>query len=362
MARVPLPFRGVAVLLLAASAVAGQTPEPPTELLSLDAFSSSSPDFLRQYSADPRHPLLALMVDGELTSFEADQAKDSAKPKLVPQPAPSASPKTKSSGGIIVDGCPGDECPCDMACPMAPNMLPYACSPPPCSCRKCQRKCSHNRRGHSCENPYLNWPSCPGLCFYGAPLEPCQGCHSRRCSHKRCRSCAADCGSWDGDSFCGCWMPSQSCGHKSHSRHNRCSRSSGCGYPCCADGWGMEDCFCDCWTPPPSCGHKSHRRHKCSNCYGCAGYACPGWGADDCMASCSKCGHRCGGHRSRRGHHGCQQPCFYPMMMPCMDAMPCVGSISGVGMMSDIGFDSFGSDGLALGDSEDGTMLSGIFN
>src|SRR5579875_2287749 len=95
MVRVPLAFRGIAVLLLAASTVVGQTPEPPAELLSLDPLGPSTPDFLRQFSSDTRHPLLALMVDGELTSFDDSKPQDSSKLKPTPQKS-STAPKTES--------------------------------------------------------------------------------------------------------------------------------------------------------------------------------------------------------------------------------------------------------------------------
>jgi hypothetical protein len=413
MVRVPLPFRGVAVLLLAASTVVGQTPEPPAELLPLDSVAPTTPNFLREFSADPRHPLLALMVDGELSSLEPAQAQDSS--KIKPQAkSSSAAPKTDTSEGVIVDdgqfggqlggqlgggqlgggqlsgGLLGDGqcdggllgggfgggmcggCGQETMGPMAPNMLPFACAPPPCCCRKCQRRCGHKHcggcgSGGGCGNAYLNWPSCPP-CFYCSPCNA--GCHKHRCGRRHCGGCGnygygggwdMGCDGWGMD--CGCWMPAPSCGHKCHRRHKHCG-----GYPCCGGyggggwdmgcgggwdmgyggGWGMD---CGCWMPPPCSGHKCHRRHGCSNCcYG--GYGYSGW--DGCGYGYG-CG--CGRHHRSRCHRGCQQLCCYPMMTPCMGMSSGMGMCSGMGMMSGMGCESFGSGGMLAGDCGcDGTL------
>jgi hypothetical protein len=457
MVRVPLPYRGVAVLLLAASTAVGQTPEPPVELFSLDSVSPSPPDFLRQFSADPRHPLLSLMVDGELASLDAAPASQEAI-KIKPQPkSSSTAPAAESSDGVIVDdgqlgglgsglldgglgggvlggglgagglgdgllgGGLGGGCGLGTMCSMGTNMMPFACAQPPCGCRKCQRKC--HKHGGGCGhgggygNPYMNWPTCPAWCFYGAPLEPCgQGRCGRRCGHKHCGGGAGygNCGGYGygyGGGYGGGWnmmgegfmdggcgfgggcMPPQSCGHKCHRRHNRCG--GGGGYGCAYGGgygggwgmgsggymdggWGMGGGYCGCYMPQQSCGHRCHRGHGCSNYgggygYG-GGYLCPGW--DGYGGGCGRrhCGGRC--------HRGCQQP-YYPMMMPCMGGMMSgmgmmsdMGMMSGMGMMSDMGMtsdvgtmsgtgweSSLGAGGMLGGDCGCGnTMLVGAIN
>ncbi len=396
MVRIPLPFRGVAVLLLAASTVVGQTPEPPAELLPLDSVTPNPPNFLREFSADPRHPLLALMVDGELTSLEPAQAQDSSK-KIKPEPkSSSAAPKTDKSEGVIVDdgqlggGLLGGQCDgallgdgqceggllgggcgeglcggCGLEgmCPTVPNMLPFACSPPPPGCRKCHRKCGH-KHGGGCGNAYLNWP-CSPPCFYCSPCN--EGCRKHRCGHRHCGGCG-NYGYGDGWGMdCGCWAPSPSCGHKCHRHHKHCGGCAAYGKPCggygggwgmgYAGGWDMGCCGgwgtgldggwgmdCGCWMPPPSCGHKCHRRHGCSHsCY--SGYGYPGW--DGCG-----CGYGfddgCGKHHRGRCHRGCQQACYYPMIMPCM------------GTWSGFGCDSFGAGGVLAGDCGCDGMLGGM--
>ncbi|HEY7330634.1 MAG TPA: hypothetical protein VH592_23545, partial [Gemmataceae bacterium] len=230
MVRVPLPFRGVAVLLLAATTVVGQTPEPPTEFLSLDGIAPTTPpNFLREFSADTRHPLLSLMVDGEVAMVDAAPAQDSAKPKLTPktpatpdkkEPAASA-PADGCQGGGLLDGCQDGAllggcrdggllggCAGESLCPTMPNVLPYACAPPLCCCTKCKHRCGHkNCGGCGCGNPYLSWPGC------------CDGCGCRHCRHKHSCGCATyggtcgGCGgdgwnTWGGDGYwggdCGC--------------------------------------------------------------------------------------------------------------------------------------------------------------
>lgn len=405
MLRVPLPIRGVAVLLLAAATVVGQTPEPPAELLSLDSFDQGPPDFLRQFSADARHPLLALMADGELASLDASATQDSSKLKPTPQSSAKA-PKTGSSGGATVDGAEVDGGALDgcqegclfgggsfaSGCSMGQSFMPFACAPPPpqCCCRRCQRKCGH-RHGGGCGygagagygwggNPYLNGPSCGSLCFYGAPLVPGnQGCGHRRCGHRHCGGCAnygssyggGYGGGWnmmggegffgEGGGFCGAWtpcMPPPTCGCRKCQRHhhNRCGGGGGgygYGY---GGGWGMgyggymEGGFCGCYMPQPCNCHRC-RRHGCSSGYGYGGgYGC----------GCSR--HHFGG----RCHRGCQQP-YYPMMMPCtgmmsgMGMMSDMGMMSGTGMMSGMGWESFGGDssfgeGVAFDPMPSGTI------
>jgi hypothetical protein len=387
MVRVSLLFRGVAVLLLAASAAAAQTPEPPAEFLSLDSFGPSSPDLLRQFSADARHPLLALMVDGELTSFDVSAGQDSSKQdssKIKPTPQKSSTaPKTDVPDGAIVldgdgtlggDGCGGllEGCGLATACPMVPNLLPLACPPPPppCCCRKCQRKFGHRHcggcgcgYGAGYGNPYLGWPCCPAWCFYGAPLVPGnQGCCGRgRCWRKHSCGCGYGypyCdgyGGWDmgydgfaDGGFCGCYMPPPPCSCRKCQRHNR--HCCGYGYGYSYGGW-MDGGFCGCYMPPPPppcCCRRCQRKHGCSY-----GYGYPGW--DDCyggMYPYYGCGYGCGRHHGGlfQRRRCCQPPpypyCPAPMMMPCMDAGPFCADCA------------FGGDGIILGGG-DGIILGG---
>jgi hypothetical protein len=373
MVRVPLFFRGVAVLLLAASTVVGQTPEPPVEFPSLDSLAPHKPDFLRQLSSDARHPLLALMVDGELTSLDAPPAQEPSKPgssKLKPTPQ---TPKTGSSDGVLLDGpgCPSDDCggllddcPFAAACPTVPNCLPFACPPPPSCCgrkflgkfgRKHCGGCDHGVGCGWCPaaNPYLGWPCCPAWCFYGAPLVPGnQGCCGRGfcCRHKRNRCDGYGypyCGGYGGwgigpdgfvtVGFCDDCMPytPPPCGCRKcqkHFKHNR-----GWGYDCPWGGWGMgydgwvDGGFCGCVPPPPPppcCCRKCQRKHGYSYGYGYGGWD----GCYGCAAPYYACGGGKGKHHGGFGlfHRcrGCQPPpppCpFYPvpLMMPCMSAGP----------------------------------------
>lgn len=347
MARVPLLFRGVAVLLLAASTVVAQSPEPPAELLSLDSVGSEPPDFLRQFSADARHPLLSLMVDGELTTFETAAPQESAKLKPTPQTS-KAAPKGAAAdecvleggqveGGLFAGGALGN------ACSAVSNCFPFACAPPPpCNCRKCQRQRRHGHgHGGGQGNPYLNWPTCPAWCFYGAPLEPCnQGCGRRRCGHRRgCGNQGYGYGGGWGEGFfdggCGFggYMPQQSCGCR---RCQRRHHQQGCGY---GGGWDMGCGFCGAYmAPQQSCGgRKHHRRHGCSSGYGC-GYG--GWGMgyggmESCYGYGSGCGNRHGRHhRGRRCQQQAYPYCSYSMM-------------SGIGGGSFGGGYAFGGDGFA---------------
>jgi hypothetical protein len=368
MLRVPLPFRGVAVLLLAATTVAGQTPEPPAEL-TLDPIDSNSPDFLRQYSADARHPLLQFMVDGELTAFDATPPQESS--RLTPTPdSKSKTPATESSPHlteVVPDEIDG---PADSTClpfdgPAAPTCLPFACPPPPpCSCRKCQRRLKHAHCGNygpGCGNPYLGWPGgCPGDCGPSANSYP--GCGSRGCRHKHgcgspwgggyggsCGGYGGGCGMMGCDGFmdggfCGSCMPYMApppppppppcfC-RKCQRKHGGCGAYGspwGGGYGCGCDGYGgmgcggfMDGCFggCNAPPPPPPC-HRCLRKHGCSYGYGYAGCGYPCWpaypvpGANMVDGGCNQghgLFHRCRGH-----HHTPPYPYYaYPPAMPCM--------------------------------------------
>jgi hypothetical protein len=397
MVRVPLLFRGFAVLLLAASTVVGQTPEPPAEFLSLDPLGPSSPDLLRQLSADPRHPLLNLMVDGELTSFDASAAQDSSKQdssKLKPTPqTPSTAPKAGASDGILVDGdgCQSDGCGALLGgggmfdgcagCSAVPNLFSSACSPPPCCCRKCLRRFG---RGHCCgggygagANPYLGWPTCPGWCFYGEPLVPCyDGCcrkrlfgHKHCCGGSGCGGMGMGCDGWMDGGFCGGCMPQPCCGRKRLFGHKQCCGGSGygCGYGGMGmgyDGW-MDGGFCGGCMPPPCCCRRCLRKHGCGYGYGNAGWG----GCCGGMSPYGGCGYGCGKQRCGLFHRRCCQQsypyCQAPMMMPCM------GMGMGMGMGMDMGMDmgmgmgegSFCADCTSGGSGAlDGIVMDGTIN
>jgi hypothetical protein len=339
MAHVPLPLRGVAVLLLATSTVVGQTPEPPAEF-SLETNGPSSPDLLRQFSTEMHNPLINLMVDGELTSFDAAPPKEAAKIKPTPQ---SQSEPSKSEPS---DDCVADGCPAEVECPTVPNFLPFTCSsPPPCNFRKCLRNRSHRHCDGcgpcgGCGNPYLGWPGCP-VCFYGAPLVPCDGCgcnlfHKKCWGHRCCarqgHGCSCGWNSWNtmcGDGFldedcCGCWSPPPpKCRWFQH-KHG--CRHSGYGYPSCGDICGG---LCDGCAPyvapsPPNCNCRWCQRKHGSSCgygycggYGYQGCGYPGWdGCDD------GCGKHCRGfglfRNCRCGHKQPPYPC-YGSPMPSND-------------------------------------------
>ncbi len=326
MVRVLLPFRGVAVLLLAASTVVGQTPEPPAEL-PLDSPSPGSVDFLRQFSAERNHPLLSLMVDGELTSFDAALAQETS-PRLKPAPQKqSASSATETT----------DACPVEVECPTMPVCLPFCPPPPPppCHCRKCQRRqrhahCGNNGPGYG--NPYLGWPCAmggyPGC--YGAQPYPSQQCCGRRGHHRQ--GCGYNAsgyqgyGNFSGGGWGGGWntmggggfLDGGCCGActpyiappppppQCHCR--KCQRKHGCGnqgwggsyggyggygsgYGGGYGGWGMGSggfldggfgggCCAPYMPPPPQpqchC-RRCQRKHGCSSGYGYAGSGYPGW-------------------------------------------------------------------------------------
>lgn len=290
MVRVPLPFRGVAVLLLAASTVAGQTPEPPAEL-PLEPSIPRSTDFLRQYSGDLHHPLLSLLVEGDLTSLDAGTLppKETAS-RLAPK-AQSGGAKpalTEVGPGAIEVGAGA----CEIECPTTPTCLPFCPPPPPppCHCRKCQRMhkhrhCGNYGPGYGCNygggyggNPYLNWPcgmgGCPG-CYGPAPY---QGCCSHKSRHKHGCGC--------GPMYPGCGYPyGGGCGSGYGGGYGG-GYGSGCGmgYGGFMDG-GCGDCMPYIAPPPPPppppcwC-HKCQRKHGCGH-QGCGypGYGYGGWGS-----------------------------------------------------------------------------------
>jgi hypothetical protein len=285
------------------------------------------------------NPLLNLMVDGEFTALDAVQPKEKEGAKIKPTPqSKSTAPSDKTES---------DACPVEVECPTGPTLLPFCPPPPPqCHCRKCMRQRSRGHCGHGqgCGygggngNPYLGWPSCP-ICFYGAPLVPCDGgcCHGlfgkRKCGHQGCGNQGYGHGGWSGwntmcgdgylDGGYGCCMPPPP--QQKHCRW--CQRKQGCGnngygyghgWPY-GGGWGMgcgDGCMPYVAPPPPQqCNCRwCQRKNRCSNGYG-YGYGCgyPGWdGSDDC-----------GRHRRGLFSRCCKQQHPYPYsgysMMPCMD-------------------------------------------
>jgi len=336
MLRVPLPFRGVAVLLLAASTAIAQTPEPPAEL-PLDPLAPSSPEFLRQYSDSSRHPLLQFLVDGELTSLDETPKQKEKSPRLTPLPdAKNATPSTACGSSACEDLA------VEIDCPSAPCFLPYACPPPPppmCHCRKCQRQRKHAHgcgSGPSCGNPYLGWPGGYPGCYGPSPC-PYQGCCSHKGRHKH--GCGygygyggygyggggspwggsggygGGCGMMGCDGFldggcCGSCMPYMApppppppppCFCRKCRKKYSCGQQ-GCGYPGYGSPWGggyeggygggygmmgscggfMDGCCGGGYAPPPPppcpC-RKCQRKHGCSYGYGYAGCGYPGWPA-----------------------------------------------------------------------------------
>lgn len=333
MVRVPLVFRGVAVLLLAASTVAGQTPEPPDEL-PLEPWRPQSTDFLRQYSGDTQHPLLSLLVDGELTALDAAATpskdsssrltptpqKDSAKPSLteVPPGAIEIDP-LQASGGLPNDGFGG----CDglpIAGPQAPNCLPFACPPPPpCYCCQSKHRCKRQRCAPCyppcCCNPYLGWP-----CAMGGYPGYCGGC-SQGCGHK-CRRqscCAAPC----------CGYPCGGCGAGGY----------GYGY---GGGWGggygggyggcggfMDGCCTPYIAPPPPPPPPPCFCHKCrKKCGGCQQPCC---GYPGCGYGGYGYGGGYGGDGFMDGGWGCGGPCCAPPPCPCRKCQRKCGCSYGYG-------------------------------
>jgi hypothetical protein len=347
MVRVPLGFRGVAVLLLAASTVAGQTPEPPDELL-LEPFQPRSTDFLRQYSAESHNPLLNLVVEGQLTALDAAPAppkdssrltptpqQDSAKPKLTEVPPgaieiddpgactgmPNAGPEACSgmpnAGPEACSGMPTD-------CPEAPNCLPFA-GPPPCCTSKCKHRSRHQRCA-SCSpcdgNPYLGWPCDMGGCQGGR----CHKCRRNRCCGWDGPSCGYACGGGCSGGYGGCFGGYGGFADSGCTPYiapapppcfcHKCQRKHGCGHQGCNQawcggpgyGWGCDGGFDGGWDggfgcggfscAPPSCPcRRCQRKHGCSSGYGYAGCGCPcwpaypvpGWNMDDGGSSCCGC-------------------------------------------------------------------------
>ena len=363
MVRASLPIRGVAVVLLCASAAAGQVPLPTADF-STPFLSPAPPGMLWQFPSETpafyeteMPPLLDVAAETSLASFDApapaSAPKDSS-PRLTPTPNPSAQstnqPPAQSDPVIVDDGacpgaaaggaCPGGACPgglsdgafpcaptdgafpcapSDGACPCAPTLLPFACPcppppPPPC-CRKCCRKHRHG----CCGGPGYGWPCgmqcCPNFC---APPPP------PPCCHKCCRKhrCHQGCGGYPGYGYGGCGY----------------GFGGGFDGGLCCDGCMGMACpafFCNpCPPPPPPCCRKCCRKHGCHQ--SCGGYGYDGgygFGGYDGGYGWGGCGYGgygyggcCGHHHGRRHCHSCKHmpppyppPCFACPMMPCMD-------------------------------------------
>ena len=265
MIRVPLALRGVAVVLFAASTVFGQTVEPPAEL-PVDPSPPGSPDLIRDYSTESRHPLLNWMTEGQLTSFDSLPSQDSARLQPKPQVSqPSTAPATEPSLSCTATE-PFDSCPVEIDCPSVPICLPFAYPPqqPPCHGHKCHRRHKHSTCGGSAAgygNPYLGWPC--AMNGYGggyAPSSPYQGCGCRKCQRKH-----HQCGS-NGPGYAGCGYPYG-------------GYAGGCGSMGCGgfmDGGYGDGCSPFMAPPPPPQCHcrKCQRKHH----GGQQGYGYPGYG------------------------------------------------------------------------------------
>ncbi len=345
MVRVSLPFRGAAVVLLCASAAAGQTALPATDFS--DELLGAAPsmviwqpsfgrtrlptdDFYAPY-ASPIQPVAGWYetemsptletggdtdppVSDNLASFDASTPKEDASSKdadrLKPTPSSAGQGTSPQSSPLVAESCDGlldgqsgpfiaeEEFPC------APTFLPFAC--PPSSWHKCRRKHRHCAHG-GCGNAYFGGPwGCPDFC---APSSSC----GRRC-------------------------------HRRH-RHNNYGMCPAYGFAGCAGPWGMG---CDgfmgaacpaffCPPPGPACScRRCQRKHACHA--GCGGYAGfdDGYGAfDDLNCYGGGCGHhRCGLFHRCHARRYAPPPCpYYPCygfaMQPYMD----------MGMGMDMGMD-----------------------
>lgn len=331
MVRVSLPFRGVAVVLVFASAAAGQTPLPtadfsdtffrPTQPTIFWQFPSEMSSFFDDDEASPlleteMPPLAETLGETSLISFEAPATKDS--PRLKPTPDAKAAAKPNAAPAATTEECP--EVVEEEAFPCVPTMLPFACPPPQqAHCRKCARRQRRHHRGHQggCGQGYGNaygaW-SCgfEGCSNFCAPPPPAPTC--RRCQRKhghRNNAGYAGCAGWGAFGGMGCEgfmgqacpsfycnpYPQQSCRRcqRKHARHNR--GGSGCGYDGCGYGAGAYDCFSPYMAPNGyggGCGH--HRRglfhrHSCRQQQAPYSYQAPCYGYPTMMDAgfCSDC-------------------------------------------------------------------------
>lgn len=313
MVRVSLPFRGVAVVLVFASAAAGQTPLSTTDFS--DTFVSpltpvlfwQSPSAMPSFHAPEMPsfyetempPLLDMGGEASLASFDALAPKDSP-PRLTP--TPEAKPKEKPKEQAA-ECCP--EVVEEEAFPCVPTCLPFACPPPSKhTCHRCarkQRRGHHNREGcgdgyeQGYGNPYLGWP-CGAECYPGFCAPPPPPAHTcRRCQRKHGhQNCGGGYGGYGYGAFGGCM---------------------GC------DGFMGQACpafYCPPYPPQKSC-RRCQRKHGHQNCGGNPGYGGYGYGGYDYD---SDCGHR----RGLFHRHSCKHtpppyppPCFAYPMQPYMD-------------------------------------------
>jgi hypothetical protein len=398
MIRVSLPIRGVAVVLLCASAAAAQapvstadfsddypspfTPEaiwqkafgetfPSPDDFATPPFSSILPVRWRYETEMPPSLDTGASVDlptfGNFVLFDSSASKDAkdgkdakASPRLTPMPssgapaspmpssgAPASPPQGSPSGGGQGSPSGGGQCsPFDGG----------QCSPfdggqcAPFDGGQCAPfdggQCSSFGAGEA-------FPCVPTLLPFACSPPPC---------HKHCRrhKCCHGGGCCSGYGGCANFCAPPCCGHKCHRKHGHCCQNNyggypGCGYAGCGGPGGMGGGMgCDGFmgSPCPTffcqpCSCRKCRKHGCG--HGGCGYGGYGYGGypgfDDgfgafmdpcCYGGCGKCHGRF--HRC----HGCKNaplcypcPCFGFAMQPCMDMDMGMGmGMMGMGMGS----------------------------
>jgi hypothetical protein len=271
--RVPLPIQGVALLFLTATMAVGQTPLF-TEELPFDTGIFESSDMLRQVAYENSHPLLILVVDGQLTSLDSASTNEPSRLTPTPQVPPKAKAATEE-GEIVSEGI---EC---------PNCLPFAA---PAKHHKWfgSRHAHKQQAGFGNSDPY--WQDGDGgyLSWYGAPLTPYKWKNrgSHFWSHKPNCTGFNGCGSatFGGGYFdsWGCGTPYLAPAPPTHSLCKRCQRKHARSHQnnFVDDGWIGDDGFCDgCAVAAPPQKHGLCRKCQRKSGRGYAGSGYPCWPA-----------------------------------------------------------------------------------